>query len=121
MIETLLIKIRSCPEIKGIKSPTSNEELLTSAFADDSVFFIDGVNSAINILFKFEQFGLASGSKVNKDKTEGMWLGKFRNRTYKPIEIQWVKTTKSLGMHFGYKDTENIKWISCIDCIQRDL
>ena len=121
VIETLLIRIRNSPDIHGIKSPTSNRELLTSAFADDSGFFLDGTKSAKNVLKEFDNFGQASGSKVNKDKTEGMWLGEHRHRTDKPIDINWVKKTKSLGMYFGYDNINNMNWLPCLDSFRHDL
>ena len=66
VIETLLIEIRTCPIIHGIKSPTSNDGLLLSAFADDSGFYADGVPSAIQVINKFDSSGMASSS--------GFWL-----------------------------------------------
>ena len=45
VIETLLINIRANNLIQGIKSPTSNEKLLLSAFADDTTFFNKNVQS----------------------------------------------------------------------------
>ena len=115
VIETLLIKIRANSFIRGIKAPTSNERLLLSAFADDTSFFIEDIQSTCHVINTFDTFEKASGSKVNRVKTEGMWLGKFRNRIDKPINIKWVKNTKSLGVHFGYSDTDSLNWIPCID------
>ena len=96
-----MIEIRSNNTNKGIQSPTSDELLLDSAFADDTGFYIDGIVSAKNVLGTFDTFGLASGSRVNREKTEGMWLGMYKNRTDKPIDIKWVRITKSLGFRFG--------------------
>ena len=121
VIETLLIKIKSSPNIQGIKSPTSEEKMLISAFADDTGFFIENVQSAQNILNTFEKFGKASGSRINKDKTEGLWLGRYKNRTEEPLSIKWVKETKSLGMYFGYGDIQRSNWVPCIDTFRRDI
>ena len=121
VIETLLIKIKSTPEIQGIKSPTCEEKLLISAFADDTGFFIENVHSAQNILDTFEKFGKASGSRINIEKTEGLWLGRYKNRTDKPLNIKWVTETKSLGMYFGYGDIQSLNWVPCIDKFRRDI
>ena len=88
VIETLLIKIRANNLIRGIKSPTNNEQFKLTAFADDTSFFNESVESARKVIATFETFSKASGSKINKDKTEAMWLGQFKNRNDKPIEIK---------------------------------
>ena len=82
--------------IVGIKSPSSNEKLLDSAFADDANFFIKNLISLKNILITFDRFGSASGSKMNIDKTEAMWLGANKSNTQQPYDIKWVTNTKSL-------------------------
>ena len=50
--------------------------------ADDTTTFVEDINSLENmfkILKKFEQY---AGLKLNKTKTEAMWLGKdINNRT----------------------------------------
>ena len=69
----------------------------------------------------FEIFEKASGSKVNREKTKGMWLGKFKNRTDEPIDIKWVKHTKSLGVYFGYTDTYSLNWVPCIDKFRHEI
>ena len=121
VIETLLIQIRSNCLIKGIKSPTSNENLMLSAFADDTNFFIDSIESTENVLSTFEIYGKASGSKINRDKTEGMWLGYHKNKSEKPLNIKWVKNTECLGTYFGYSNIQNLNWINCIDNFKRDI
>ena len=121
IIETLLIKIRSDPSIKGFKSPTSNEHFLLSAFADDTNFFNDGPQSTNNILSTFDTFGKASGSKINLDKTEAMWLGRYKNRIDQPLSIKWVNNVEVLGMFFGYENVQSLNWITCIDRFKNDI
>ena len=94
---------------------------MISAFADDTGFFVDGTISASNVLITFDKFGEASGSKVNREKTEGMWLGKFANRIDHPLNIKWVKNTKSLGIHIGYGDIQSLNWVRTIDNFKRDI
>jgi hypothetical protein len=36
-----------------------------------------------------EQFGIFSGLKLNKLKTEATWIGSYKNRKDKPLEIAW--------------------------------
>jgi hypothetical protein len=51
------------------------------------------------ILKKFEEY---AGLKLNKTKTEAMWLGKDMNNRATPLEIKWVKQIHSLGIFFSY-------------------
>jgi hypothetical protein len=56
----------------------------------------------LNILTKFEQY---AGLKLNKSKTEAMWMGKNINNQHTPLGIKWVKQVNSLGIFFSY-DTD---------------
>ena len=115
VIETLLINIRNNNLITGLNSPCCNGKLLDSAFADDTNFFIKNITSVDNILITFKKYGKASGSKMNIDKTEAMWLGANQNNMTQPLDIKWVKVTKSLGIFFGPDCTNSLNWIPCID------
>ena len=54
-----------------------------------------------------ESFGNASGLKLNKHKTEGLWLGQHGNRNDKFENINWSKTCiKALGVYFAYDSKE---------------
>ena len=47
-------------------------------------------------------FELYAGLKLNKSKTEAMWIGKNMNNTTTPLNIKWVKHIHSLGIFFSY-------------------
>ena len=75
--------------------------------ADDTTTFVEDINSLENmfqILRKFEQY---AGLKLNKTKTEAMWLGKDINNNTSPLDIKWVNRTHSLGIYFSY-DTDYV-------------
>ena len=40
---------------------------------------------------------MASGAKLNMDKTCGIWLGRWKDREDAPYGIHWVKSKKLLG------------------------
>lgn len=46
-----------------------------------------------------------SGAKLNVFKTEAMWLGVLRSRTYQPLGLSWVSKMKILGVVFGQVST----------------
>ena len=52
------------------------------------------------IIGKFQDFGKASGSKINIEKTCAMDIGPERNRTPPPLNINLVKEMKMYGLHF---------------------
>ena len=47
-------------------------------------------------------FKRASGTKVNYDKTKGLWGGAWMQRTDTPLNIKWTsKNVENLGVFFG--------------------
>ena len=44
------------------------------------------VTNAFEIVNRFEK---SSGSKLELDKTEGIWLGSMAGRTDGPVDIKW--------------------------------
>ena len=39
---------------------------------------------------------------MNYDKTKGLWVGKWKTRTDKPLSLIWTnKNVKTLGVYFG--------------------
>jgi hypothetical protein len=57
------------------------------------------LENALEILGLFEQY---AGLRLNKTKTEAMWLGRDRNKTTTPLSVKWVKEVHSLGIFFSY-------------------
>ena len=70
--------------------------------ADDTTVFVEDENSLSKILEIIELFHLFAGLKLNKTKTEAMWLGKWRNSTANPLGLKWVQEVHSLGIFFSY-------------------
>jgi hypothetical protein len=105
VVELLAHKIRNSNQIKGIM--IGNTEIKLVQMADDTTVFVEDPNSLENIfkiLNKFEQY---AGLKLNKTKTEAMWVGKDKNNTDTPLEIKWVNRIHSLGIFFSY-DTDYV-------------
>ena len=70
--------------------------------ADDTTVFVEDLQSLSLILKIIEQFHLFAGLKLNKNKTEAMWLGKWRQSDAKPLGLKWVNEVHSLGIFFSY-------------------
>jgi len=53
------------------------------------------------MMFQYD-FGRFSGLKLNRNKTEGLWIGAAKNSENKPCNINWSSgPIKALGIHFG--------------------
>ena len=75
-------------------------------------------------------FENASGAKVNKNKTFGLYTGAWKNKIPEFNDIKWTTTNiKTLGIHHGYEIDDATIWLEKINkiknCIQvwksRDL
>ena len=105
VVELLAHKIRLDKSIKGITIGTTEIKLVQ--MADDTTTFLEdekSLENMLNILSTFEQF---AGLKLNKTKTEAMWMGKNRHNQNTPLGIKWVNQINSLGIFFSY-DTDYI-------------
>ena len=83
----------------------SSKHLDFIIYADDTTLMVQDVESAKQALNVFKNFERLSGLIINKDKSEGMWLGRDRDSTQKPLGIQWPKDPiKALSVYFSYYD-----------------
>lgn len=58
-------------------------------------------------LKKTERFGSLSDLKLNRDKTEGIWLGNLKSSRDKYDDINWsTKPIKCLGVCFWHNKIE---------------
>lgn len=98
-VELLAVKIRNDPNIKGIR--IGNCEIKLSQLADDTSIFIEDVTSLGLVLNTLFTFYTVAGLKLNRNKTEAVWLGMLANRDLKPFRIKWVTNFQSLGIKFS--------------------
>jgi hypothetical protein len=112
-IEILSIKVRTNKEIKGIKIPNLKEEIKMLQHADDCTNFIKNPDSFKHLMKEYEQFGEASGSKINHEKTEILKIGNWRGN-HPGLPPQYIKSkVKALGIFFGRnEEQENLRQLS---------
>ena len=77
-----------------------------SCYADDLTVFVQDVTSANKVMEVLKDFHLCSSLKVNKTKSEAMWLGSMRNQATKPVDVKRTSTVKILGVHVTYDEKE---------------
>jgi hypothetical protein len=109
-------------EIQGVKLPGEEDEEYIETklcmFADDTQLFNkndESVKKSFDVLIIYEK---ASGSKVNYEKTKGMYMyiGSAKNNRPKFTKMVWTKdNVKTLGIHHGYDIQNDEIWKSIID------
>jgi archaellin len=108
VVETLAIKIRHSPSIKGIN--INGRRVTLSQLADDTTLFLEDSESLKNVLELIDKFYLCSGLKLNREKTDAMWIGSLKQNKEKPLKINWTnKPIKSLGIWFSLDNNDAIE------------
>ena len=110
--------IRNNNQIKGFPLP-GGEQVKLCQYADDITGFLADLSSVQRFLDIVQQFGEATGARLNKDKCSGIWLGKFshNNALKKFANLTWEMNAKILGIYAGINDVENANWQTLIDKI----
>ena len=64
--------------------------------------------SVENALQTLDDFGDISGLRLNKEKTQAMWLDPWANKKVKPSGLKWVKDpARFLGIYLSYDKNGN--------------
>ena len=123
-VEVLACKIRASPDVKGFLLPGAGGlEFRVCQYADDTTAFVKderSLHALFNIIGDFER---GSGAKLNKTKTEALWLGAWKDRPDEPLGFSWFKKAKILGIVFGSVNVDRDNWeprLSKLDqCVSR--
>jgi exonuclease III len=111
VIEAFAEKVRNDPDITGIPLPGTNKSVTISQYADDTNLFLRELFSVKKVIKLMDLFGSASGSKLNHDKCWGIWLGAWKNRTDKPLGLNWTNDVHKLcGIKFGNGNILSANW-----------
>ena len=104
VLEVIFLNIIQNSHIKGIK--LFDKEFIYTAYADDTIFFLQNKNSVKMLLEAFHAFSFFSGLKPNKSKCEivGIGLLKGVHVVLRGMEcVNFEKDTiKILGIHYSY-------------------
>ena len=104
-LEPLLQAIQQNKRIKGAPMPEphnkSSQSFKVSAYADDVNVFITTNDSFTALNEELEKFEVASGSKLNRNRTNGLWISGWKSRQDSPLDIKWTtKSIKIFGIEF---------------------
>jgi hypothetical protein len=97
-VELLATHIRNNGEIEGITVFETCVKVIQ--MADDTTAFLKDTKSLKALLQSLFMFAKASGLKLNKTKTEALWLGSQEGSEEEPCGIKWVTQSYSLGFWF---------------------
>ena len=112
-MEVLAANIRAHPDIKGLELPRIPRPLpVLSLYADDTSVVVTSDLVIITVFEVYGNFEKGSGSKLNLNKCEGLWLGSWRDRAEAPVAINWTSTKiKVLGIFIGNAGIEEANWL----------
>ena len=81
--EILANRIRTNEEVSGIQVQIDNEthKLKITQLADDTTLFLKNATEIPTVIKIVEEFGNYSGLKLNKKKTEGIFIGKLKTQS----------------------------------------
>ena len=108
-VEIMALKIRNNRNIKGfqVKIDEINHSIKISQLADDTTLFFNSKTEISFSLNEIEIFCSFSRLIMNKDKTEGAWIGKLKHSKDKVGGIEWTdKPVKTLGIYVGHDKEE---------------
>ena len=122
-IEVLACSLRAHPALSGLRLPNIPDPIPTlSLYADDTSVISSSDVATLAIFSVYNNFELGTGAKLNLEKCEGLWLGRWIGRTDAPVPIQWTsKKIKVLGVFLGNGDLESFNWRPRVDAVSRCL
>jgi hypothetical protein len=111
----MALRIRNNKDIKGfqIKIDEQTHSIKISQLADDTTLYFNSKNDISVAMNEIEIFGNFSGLMINRNKTEGLWIGKLKHSKDKEEHIKWTnKPIKTLGIYYGhdYIECEKLNW-----------
>lgn len=119
-MEPFAHRIRNDQMIRGIPLPGAPEDCKICQYADDTNLFVSDIRSVRKILMLVELFELVSGAKLNKEKTFGMWLGRWKGRSDQPAGLYWTSDcNKFYGVFLGTKECDKRNWEKIVSKFQK--
>ena len=110
-VEVLASLKRRSPAIEGFLLPgASGRQARVRLYADDTTVLLRDLPSLASLLDCINIYEKGSGAKLNRSKSEAMWLGAWRSRPDEPFGLTWVTKMKILGAFFGNVNVEQDNW-----------
>ncbi|MEL6805670.1 MAG: reverse transcriptase family protein, partial [Bacteroidota bacterium] len=94
--------VRKDSQIRGIR--IRGREKKIGGYADDVQGYLTSDDSIRRFMALADLFGQASGSRLNRQKSEGLWLGPWQERVGSHHGLNWKDRVKLLGVWIGRGD-----------------
>ena len=110
VMNVLLEQVKQNRTIKGIK--IDNIEYKVSAYADDTLCYLDGsVNSCRSLFEDLGRFAKYSGLRPNIEKTQAFWAGDATGiePICPDINMTWCSKLTVLGITFSNQDSDSVQ------------
>lgn len=105
-IAVLANLMRDSPRIKGFLLPGSGGlQAKVRLCADDTNLLLKNSTSLTSLFELIDLYEKGTGAKLNRSKTEAVWLGARKFCNDEPYDLTWVRKKKILGVVFGVVDT----------------
>ena len=98
-IEILAHALREDTIFKGFKF--GEQEVKQVLYADDLTLFVRDVSSVNRLKYIFDEFEKISGLRINKEKTNFVWMGKEKDKPKVTLFGNLVQKIKILGVYFA--------------------
>lgn len=99
----------------GYPIPNSGLVIRSTAYADDVHFFVTENEDFENITQAFNLYSQESRAQLNTTKSKGLFCGKWKTRTDKPLDCDWsTEGIKALGVYLGTPQWEQENWKTLI-------
>ena len=120
VVEIFALQLRNNPNIVGFK--VGGEKIVSMHYADDATIVIKQNQCFKEVIKEIQDYELASGAKVNAEKTKGLWIGKWKNRTDTPLDFTWTNgNVKTLGVYFGNDQPAEKTFSEIIPKVKRSM
>ena len=103
-MEIMALRLGENKNINGIKGKIDDKAhiIKISQLADHTPLFVSSKTDIALAVNEIVIFGSFSGLILNRNKTEGIWIGKLKNCKDKIGGIKWTQNpVKALGIFFG--------------------
>ena len=123
VLEPLLVAVRADPGVVGVHLPGGGGEALkVTAYADDMSLFLTTSGGFRRVEGILEDYGRASGARVNRGKSSVLFAGRWENKERLAGEYKVaVGGIKTLGVWFGGANGPEFNWNKRLDRVREKV
>ena len=99
----------------------SRKQFRVWQYVDNTTSFVKDFHSLVALFDIIAIYKRGSGAKLNRSKTEAMWLGAWREHADQPLGLTWVRKMKILGVFFCTVSVIEDNWQPRINKLEKSL